>query len=140
MPQVPLAAWGYRRFGTDIVLTGNAERESELQKTIRILEELAPTPEQYYKERHSLTQAGLAEDGMTCFEFMLLLTSLARTSGNNGEGSRLAAIAADSDFAPLLRRLEEILQESGGAALQPHSPAVYQRLIQERAAEANGLY
>lgn len=138
VPQVPLAAWEYRRFGTDIVLAGNAERETELQKTIRILEELAPTPEQYYKERHSLTQAGLAEDGMTCFEFMLLLTSLVRASGSNGEAGRLAAIAADSDFAPLLQRLEEILQEDGSAALQPHSPAVYQRLIQERVAEANG--
>ena len=77
---------------------------------------------------------------MTCFEFMLLLTSLVRASGSNGEAGRLAAIAADSDFAPLLQRLEEILQEDGSAALQPHSPAVYQRLIQERTAEANGLY
>ncbi len=75
VPMVPLPDWNYVRAGTDITLSVvDDSLYEDVQRYTSILSELAPSLSSYYCDRHSLTSAGLDEDGITSYELMLMIS------------------------------------------------------------------
>ncbi len=135
VPRVPLAGWGYCRPGIDIILESDERSTARAGEIYDVFYGVAPTISGYYNDRHSLTQAGLSEDGATVFELMLLFVrTLAGASldGAAGGGVELGAFSGESDLAPLFNLLEDETKNGGeGAArlLKQHMPATYQKLL-----------
>lgn len=123
---VPLAQWGYSRAGTDIVLPSQQALVERAEDALATMGEIVPDIESYYKDRHSLTEAGLSEDGMTAFEMMLLVaSSLAEADESMAvkETPVLESVAQESDFYPLALLLDKASEDP--AVLQEHLPQGY---------------
>lgn len=130
--RMPLSSWGYMRAGHDIVLQNDSQLESEIDDALLKLNELAPDIESYYTVRHSLTDAGESEDGMTVFEVMLMLAKNMAADANNTELQELQtdSIAQDSDFADLMEYLSKLSgQWTDNAVLKQHLPDTYMELL-----------
>ena len=92
---------------------------------------LAPTVSSYYGDRHSLTSAGLSEDGITPFDLIVALL------GQIGKGSEVESIpiyliSSDSDLYPLLKLAERGAEDHGAlfaAMLTEHLPGTYFHMI-----------
>ena len=151
VPMVPLKSWGYERYGTDIILDGDAEEINQLEEDMESLYEIAPTISSYYEDRHSLTGAGLSEDGATTFELMMILAStLADSVSMYGEGESTASdeetetsfdiddllsMTEESDFAPLFELLKDMTDDDccrGLDILENHMPYRYQELLNSK--------
>lgn len=148
VPRLPLAEWGYKRAGIDFVLSGDAEAAERLRASVSSLYTLAPTISEYYNSRHSLTAAGLSDDGLTAFEMMLLISDML-TSVTIGENESVADFSmfsvADSmsvsdmadessDFHTLLTLLESLTEnggEIGSRVTNAHMPDTYMELLGE---------
>lgn len=109
VPRVPLAAWGFDRAGTDIVLRGQADDVRRLEKGLQTLFAIAPTVDDYYNLKHSLTGPGAADDGMSAFEFMLgIVDGIGGAAGgglNDALGGLMGMIRLNTDYTPLLSLL-----------------------------------
>ena len=85
-PELPPSEMGFYRPGNDIILEGNSVPWSTWKSLKSSLIKISGTIGSYYNDRHSLTQAGLAEDGMTLYELLkqvvdlLMNTDLSDTS------------------------------------------------------------
>ena len=132
--KLPLEGWGYHRLGTDVLLPGEADAEKKVNEAAGTMLELAPTISQYYGERHSLTEAGLSDDGVTAFEMMLIFARSLAGTGTDTQSVGFGEVSEESDFALPFRLLDEAMKEGGegavGAAGQ-HMPAKYQKLMAE---------
>ena len=132
--KMPLEGWGYHRLGTDVLLPGEADAEKKVNEAAGTMLELAPTISQYYGERHSLTEAGLSDDGVTAFEMMLIFARSLAGTGTDTQSVGFGEVSEESDFALPFRLLDEAMKEGGegavGAAGQ-HMPAKYQKLMAE---------
>ncbi len=143
VPALPLEQWGYSRLGTDILLGENGAKTDAADEFSDILFNISPTPSSYYNDRHSLTEEGLSDDGMTSFELMLTLSRyLIKEVNDSRENENSFSADADlaslktycknSDFAPffdLLSSLAENDGEKASAVLREHMPSVYSELI-----------
>ena len=143
VPTLPLEQWGYSRLGTDILLGENGAKTDAADEFSDILFKISPTPSSYYNDRHSLTEEGLSDDGMTSFELMLTLSRyLIKEADDSRENENSFSADADlaslktycknSDFAPffdLLSRLAENDGEKASDVLREHMPSVYSELI-----------
>lgn len=146
VPGLPLAAWSYRRAGTDILLSGDAESEAGRERILSALSAVAPTLSAYYRDRHAWDAAGLSENGLTAFELMLTVSqSLLSSSGSAHSGTVLSLIgehlSPESDLYPLWELLQKGLEEDGAglaAVVRQHLPSVYWNLLTEAAEEENG--
>lgn len=85
-PELPPSEMGFYRPGNDVILEGNSVPWSTWKSLKSSLIKISGTIGSYYNDRHSLTQAGLAEDGMTLYELLkqvidlLMNTDLSDTS------------------------------------------------------------
>lgn len=145
VPRLPLAGWGYARAGTDIVLNGAPDAVSRAERVEETLLGIAPDIVSYYTVRHSLTEAGESEDGITAFSMMETLSAAfsdaADLTASENRGTALrdgntdfsGIIANESDFAPL-RDLMSKAAVNGGAGLaevlSEHLPAAYAKLLE----------
>ena len=133
MPRVPLGGWGYRRLGEDILLEGEDAAGQRADNWAAELLEIAPTVEQYYNERHSLTEPGLSDIGVTAFEMMLAIADAAVTGQESGRMNK-GVLTMDNDFAPLLEMLRDVTEKDGALGyevVREHMPAAYQKLLGE---------
>lgn len=137
VPMMPLRAWGYSRLGMDIMLNGDADLAGRLEAALQTMLDLAPTISSYYAGRHSLTDAGLSDDGLTVYEALLLMAqgirgSIGADSIDMASGLSTAGIADNSDFAPLIRLLQKTSEhehEMAKTLLKQHMPATYAELL-----------
>ena len=131
--KLPLEGWGYHRLGTDVLLPGEADAEKKVNEAAGTMLELAPTISQYYGERHSLTEAGLSDDGVTAFEMMLIFARSLAGTGTDTQSVGFGEVSEESDFALPFRLLDEAMKEGGGAAgvVGQHMPEKYQQLMAE---------
>ena len=117
-----------------MLLPGEADAEKKVNEAAGTMLELAPTISQYYGERHSLTEAGLSDDGVTAFEMMLIFARSLAGTGTDTQSVGFGEVSEESDFALPFRLLDEAMKEGGegavGAAGQ-HMPAKYQKLMAE---------
>lgn len=136
---VPLAAWGFRRLGTDIELMSDGTKQPDTQAALEVLHGIAPTVSRYYTERHSLTSPGTSDNGLTAFELMLALTTSVKDSAKSSDTSQkglgaLDAISEDSDFAPLVTLLRSVVSDDGklcAEVVRNHLPTTYLELLYE---------
>ncbi len=102
---MPLPSMGYYRAGQDIILPGDETVIAMLNSYMESLAVVAPSISSYYNDRHSLTSAGLSENGMTVYEVMLsmakMLVSMS-VGGNVEVDLRLLTISKQSDLYPLM--------------------------------------
>ena len=135
VPYMPLASWGYRRVGQDILLNADMENRMTVQTVVYTLSEISADVPSYYEVRHSLTDAGESETGLTAFEVMLLFSS-ALTSLESSDAlpsAVLPEISPESDFAPLANLWKAATAENGRLGmelLKQHLPVVYDRLLE----------
>ena len=144
--KVPLAEWGYRRPGTDIILPNDMETAERIHQVTDLLTDLSPTISRYYEDRHSLTDSGLSQEGLTTFEMMLLLgRSLINMTETDGAGRQpdMSIITditdtaerikdSDSDFAPLFQMFDQTTEDGSSLRsliLAQHMPGTYQALL-----------
>ena len=119
-PELPPSEMGFYRPGNDIILEGNSLPWSTWKSLKSSLIKISGTIGSYYNDRHSLTQAGLAEDGMTLYELLkqvvdfLMNTDLSDTSDTmalmqNIVGSdtykMISSISRQSDLYPVSQML-----------------------------------
>ncbi len=130
VPRLPPEAWGYVRFGTDILPPGPGDASSIAEEMSAAIIKTAPTVGDYYSVRHSLTRGGTDPAGMTAFDLMLVFSDLLAglTSADAGipAGSGAELLSPDSDFAPLIALLDE---KSAAALLTQHLPDTYMALF-----------
>lgn len=149
VPKVPLASWGYERIGQDIVLESDSDQA--LIKTeetmMQLLSDLSPDIRSYYEVRHSMTEAGEAEDGLTMYEIMGMMADamLRRTGGDEASvdlGSLANVVGTESDLAPFVEHALTWAEEPARELLpilMQHSPTTYQtKMVQKRAMEEKG--
>lgn len=146
VPLLPLSQWGYKRAGTDYVLAGDAEAAKRLEDSVSSLYTLAPTINEYYTSRHSLTEAGLSDDGLTAYEMMLLVSDvLSKVEFEDNESvsdfslftgsdsmSVTGSASETSDFHTLLTLLESLTEnggEIGKRVTNAHMPETYMELL-----------
>ena len=136
VPRVPLAAWGYTRLGEDIALTASDEETADADRIADTLAAIAPDVASYYGTRHSLTEAGLSEDGATAYEVMLsAAASLTGLGADNAEPSAdisWDALSEESDFAPLFDLFKKAAEDdwtAGKEIMRRHMPATYIQLL-----------
>ncbi len=143
VPRLPLAAWGYRRAGTDILLPAPYGLTAQLDTMTDPLAELAPTIEDYYTKRHLLNGPGTGEEGLTAFDILTMLAesmagitvdveddgNLETDRGGGGAGSQLDAVSEESDIYPLFAFLEKMNGEMGQVLLTQHLPTTYDALL-----------
>ena len=128
-------------YGSEVALTASvwtrssswSAAEKKADDAVAPMLELAPTISQYYGERHSLTEAGLSDDGVTAFELMLIFARSLAGIGTDTHAVGFGELSDESDFAPLFRLLDEAMKEGGGAAgvVGQHMPEKYQQLMAE---------
>ncbi len=131
VPRLPLEAWGYARFGTDILPRGEGDAEAlaRAEAWTAALAGVAPTVEAYYTVRHSLTRSGRGEDGITAFEWMLSLSDALVTlteGGTEGLSGGTALLPPESDFGRLVALLDG---DGAEGILREHLPDRYQSLF-----------
>ena len=100
---LPLQAHGYKRAGKDIILPGEANKEIT-EELLPEFVKLAPDIESYYKDKHSLTAAGLSDDGVTMFEIMNSIAGYI-VSQNAQDIAKLESVKEESDLYPLISKL-----------------------------------
>ena len=141
--EVPLKAMGYTHVGIDITLPAEPETIQRIAEAMEILYTMSPSIDAYYNVRHSLTQAGLSEDGYTAYEIMQALASSLtglKTDINGGLSMKdiyeimdSSSKGSESDFAPLVNQLAKIIERDGtyGVSIfMQHMPATYAKLIE----------
>lgn len=147
VPLLPLSIWNYERLGTDIILDcSNNDYKQKLDKDIDSLGSISPSINKYYTEHHALDKAGLDENGLTIYDFMLMLASSltsmqASLLSDNNQNSNspnmefLDYISEDSDLYPLIKIIKKVTNnnnEIGNKVLNEHLPTTYVNLINER--------
>lgn len=137
--KLPLSEWGYKRIGTDITLNSllaTDELKSLENDTIKAFFELSPSVESYYLDRHSLTEKGLSEEGLTGFELMIFAGKQINSLLNGGIFGKsefsLDYLSEESDFTPLIEILGRYTAEDNSLALSvliQHMPQTYRAMI-----------
>ena len=124
---VPLEEHGYKRAGTDIKLK-TFTKPSEVITALSNLSHIAPTIKSYYEDKHSLTAAGLSDDGMTVFEVMNYLCTI--LNSQTPDMSKLAAIQPESDLYPIVLMLNKFSDTTQAMAVaSEHMPIMYNALM-----------
>ena len=146
VPMLPLAAWGFERYGIDRVLPVDTADEALIQSARQAYEkrsdkigsfqvwedggqamralmdvcgELMPTVAEAYTQRHAIAHPGLAADepGLTGSELMMNLLTAADLS---------ALTQQENDFTPLIQAMLALRNRGDAAALTAnHMPSMY---------------
>ena len=146
VPNFPLAGWGFRRAGTDVLLDEKSEKISaeKIREAIDSILKICPSAESFYRDRHSLVRSGLSENGMTCYELMMAIgTRLAGLRVDSLEtgridlkplGFKIPSFDTGSDFHALFKYLSHLSRNDGeGFAdlLDEHLPETYRKKLTE---------
>lgn len=132
----PLASLGFFRAGQDILLPGNATYATKVEQLAASIGTLADSIHAYYNDRHSLTSAGLSEDGMTTYDVACLLAaSFIDSSTGMSELKSLLTASTESDFYPFVQTVIKMYTGSDLTVLfMNHMPEVYLQLLVDMAA------
>ena len=145
VPLMPPEGWGCSHAGTDIVLPLPDGMEEPYAEVMETLLSISPTAEAYYTERHSLTNAGLSEEGLTAHEVFLMVgramadasfvDEYADEKEETAETVDISGlIAEESDLYPLVELAEKAAAngwEKGIGILRQHLPNTYAALLTE---------
>ena len=135
VPLVPLAAWGFVRLGTDVVLHAAEEDITRAAYVGQTLAGISADISSYYRDRHSLEHAGLSEDGITAFEMMLCLANTMLEGESAATTGAFDVFSEESDFAPLFAMISKAAENNGTLAIQvliQHLPMTYQTLLNQK--------
>ena len=125
---VPLEEHGYSRAGTDIKGFWTP-RTSGIIQSIKDLSKVAPDIKSYYTDKHSKTQTGLSDDGMTVYEVMQYLCELLANNGN-ADMSKLDEIKEGSDLYPFVSVIKKFTNSLDIVQVGlEHLPSSYERII-----------
>ena len=139
---LPIAGWGYKRIGKDLILNGNSEIAAQLKNDTEVLGIFVPSISEYYGRKMKVEGLEGFDDGITAYETMLALassmtgiecaevkglkvTDIYRIAGSNSASDGLYAI---------VNFLKNMVGTDGNMNLnvfKQHMPAVYQELIAE---------
>jgi len=136
VPRLPLEAWDYGRFGTDIILCADQGRSDRITEGVAELAKLAPTIYDYYNTRRSVIAKGGAFVGMPVFDFMNLLAGALATTGLDKIGTQInfGVFDENSDFAPIIRIVSELTANGGQLAISlgnEHTVNTYLSLLEQ---------
>ena len=139
VPRMPPAEWNFCRAGTDVLLPNSGE-DDPCAEIMDKLTGIAPSLTAYYGERHSLTNAGLSDDGLTAFEvFLMVARALAgQQDSEESDASFSDLISEESDLHPLAELLDRAAEDDwtkSGEILTQHLPNTYGDLLAELAEE-----
>ncbi len=139
VPLLPFSEWGYERVGVDVKLDSvfAPQTLNELVSSMtKAFTELAPTVGSYYGDRHSLTGAGLSEEGITPFELMAVIVNFVSNFSLSGGGSSsvdaMSMLSSESDFAPFMATVAELTDNNYSFAISmliQHMPITYKAMI-----------
>ncbi|MCR5332108.1 MAG: lipase family protein [Lachnospiraceae bacterium] len=143
---LPLAGWGYKRIGNDIILDGDPGLVDTLKQDMDLLSAFAPTISDYYGTRHPLYGLDGFDGGITAYETMLAFASSMIGVDNpeiNGlKVTDIYKLSLGSEKAgelyPLLNFLQRMVGTDGNLNLnvfKQHMPAIYRELIALRSGE-----
>lgn len=134
VPLLPLESWGFGRVGTDIAFVSDEESRINAESVANELGKVAPTVSAYYTDRHSLTEKGLAEEGLTAYEFMNLFAKYLAGESFMGTGDEAASgpdisdlsavISPESDLAPIVAMMNKLMSGES-KVLMNHLPTTY---------------
>lgn len=132
----PVASLGFFRAGQDILLPGSETYAAKVEQLAASIGTLADSIHAYYNDKHSLTGAGLSEDGMTTYEVACLLaTSFIDSSAGTSGLEPLLAAPAESDFYPFAQTAIKMYTSNDMTVLfMNHMPEVYLQLLVDMAA------
>lgn len=130
----PVSALGFFRAGKDILLSGDPDAVAQAQTLPDAIGALSSTIPGYYNDKHSLTSAGLSEDGITAYEVAeMLAANFIGGSDASAAQLKLLSVARASEssdlypFAQLIRSL--FLSGNSSALFANHMPEVYLGLM-----------
>ena len=132
---VPLEAHGFRRAGTDIMLS-DEENKSKIITGVESLVYLAPDIKSYYENKYSLTEKGLSDDGMSVYDVLQYIAAMYASDYANMDLSKLLTMSPESDLYAALGILTEFSDSKNmiGIAYE-HSVSRYTELIIAKQAE-----
>lgn len=138
----PLVSLGFHRLGTDIVLPGDEKLIQTVNTLVAALEKLSPSITSYYNDKHSLTGAGLSEDGMTGYEASEMLAGIFASTTLPGSTDKpsfpLTNVSPESDFYPFVQILVGLAlsggssDPTGGLISTQHYPQTYLALMNQK--------
>lgn len=131
VPALPLAEWGFSRVGKDILLPAAEEPKERVTRVTSVMVSLAPTVSSYYVDGHSLTSAGVSDDGITPFDLAVALLGQLGEVGSSGS-MPIDLVSTESDLYPLLELAKQGAEDHGAgyaAIITEHMPARYFELI-----------
>jgi len=133
---MPPEAWGFRRAGNDILLSDPEVSDADMNTLFTGLLGMCPDIDSYYNDRHSLTAAGLSDDGITVYE--LFLGFCDATSGDeqlleNAKQLFMAVASGQNDFSGFMPQFMMMMSPADGSGtaslFAQHMPDVYVGLM-----------
>lgn len=130
----PVSALGFFRAGKDIVLSGDPAAVKQAQTLSDAIGALSSTIPGYYNDKHSLTSAGLSDDGITAYEVakMLAANFIGGTDASAAQLKLLSVARASesSDLYPFAKLIQSLfLSGNSDALFGNHMPEVYLELM-----------
>ena len=122
---MPLEVWGFSRAGVDIELREEGYVNTGMHLMFIAMLGLCPDIDSYYNERHSLTQPGLSDDGITGFELMTAFAAMMNgdeAAAQQAQAILAAAGSAQNDFSEFLALFSTVFMN---AEVNQHDPSVY---------------
>lgn len=106
---LPFTNLGYSRLGYDIVLKNKSMIQIN-EELLSVLTPLCPSISSYYGDRHSLTSAGLNDNGLTMYEIAVILISSINSSDNGLQDalSLITILSEESDLFPLYSKCHKL--------------------------------
>ncbi len=131
---LPLASMGYYRIGTDIVLSGTETLTVKVKDIVDSLSTVASGISSYYNDKHSLSEKGLSDDGVTVASVMESVTSAIFSPGEKTSEAleTLGKMSENSDFAPLVNLISEMNSEGSMMFIlisAQHMPSTYMNML-----------
>ena len=103
---VPLEAHGFSRAGTDITLD-TADKKNDIIKAIESLSYIAPDIRSYYEDKHSLTEKGLSDDGMSIFDILKFVAAMYASDAQQMDNSQFQNISPESDLYAVMNVMND---------------------------------
>ena len=137
---LPIASWGYRRIGNDLILSGDPDIAARLKNDMDTLGAFVPSISDYYERKIKVDGLEGFEDGITAYETMLAMaSSMTGIECKEIKGLNVTDIyklagsgSAAGELYPLINFMKNMVGLDGNMNInvfKQHMPAVYRELI-----------
>lgn len=136
---LPFTNLGYSRLGYDIILKNTSMTKTN-EELLSVITPLCPSISSYYGDRHSLTSAGLNDNGLTMYEIAVILISSMNSSDNAMQDalSLITILSEESDLFPLYSKCYKLYTNGSFKKMgNEHSFNQYQTLLENFKIEEN---